>query len=520
MDWFTPENIVAMVAALLGLLVPAAGASYQLRTRRGKRVGHRVQLDTAIGGTGGTGDDGAGDDGGAPPNAPLGLFTDQLGMSDPTLVLLRVENVGTTGIADTDYTNPDRNHGLTVVFSGRRVRSVEVIPDPKAPHLLGHFVPVEGKGGLQYGGNAIRLPRVPLNEDQHFKLLVLLSGGHAGGRIDVRGGIQDGKVERTRSMSVDDKPPLFSKVALGTTVVLAVCLLTLAGIVVFRQPAPPIGCAAGELKVVGSTAFAPAMRKLAERYEGECPGSRIRVDVHGSNEGVRELMEADGGLTAAPALLAVSDGPKPPSFTQLREDRIAIAAFTLVVNDKVGVGNLTIDQVRRIYQGDVVNWAELGGPDLPIRLVSRDANSGTRDLLRRRILGGQGEPAFTSRDCETRNSPQDKIIRCELDSTTEVLTTVARLPGAIGYSELGAAVATKGLHPVTIDGHAPSIQAIGDDTYRFTEIEYAYTNGAPAPGSLTSSFLNYVIRGNGQEVLKAFGHLPCYTPSGLRRCQS
>ncbi|MBO3750086.1 substrate-binding domain-containing protein [Streptosporangiaceae bacterium NEAU-GS5] len=97
---------------------------------------------------------------------------------------------------------------------------------------------------------------------------------------------------------------------------------------------------------------------------------------------------------------------------------------------------LTLDQIRRIYRGDVVNWKDLGGPDLPVRLVSRDANSGTRDLFRRRILDGPGEPAFTSRDCVDKNAPQD------------------------------------------------------------------------------------VVRGGGQDVLKAFGHLPCYTPDGLKRCRS
>jgi phosphate transport system substrate-binding protein len=201
--------------------------------------------------------------------------------------------------------------------------------------------------------------------------------------------------------------------SLGTTIVLAVCLLTLAGIIVFRQPAPPIGCATGVLRVVGSTAFAPAMEELARRYAADCPGSEITVDANGSNEGVRELAEAGDAKNPSPALLALSDGPKPASFTQLREDRVAIAAFALVVNDKADVKSLTTDQIRGIYRGDVVNWKELGGPDLPIRLVSRDANSGTRDLLRRRILDGQGKPAFTSRDCENKNSPagQDHPLR-------------------------------------------------------------------------------------------------------------
>jgi hypothetical protein len=47
-NWWSPENIVAAVGALLGLVAPAVGAVYQLRTRRGKRIGHRVQMDTTI----------------------------------------------------------------------------------------------------------------------------------------------------------------------------------------------------------------------------------------------------------------------------------------------------------------------------------------------------------------------------------------------------------------------------------------------------------------------------------------
>jgi ABC-type phosphate transport system substrate-binding protein len=175
--------------------------------------------------------------------------------------------------------------------------------------------------------------------------------------------------------------------------------------------------------------------------------------------------------------------------------------------------------VRAIYRGDITNWNQVGGPDLPVLLVSGNADSGTREVFRRQVLGGQGEPAFTSRDCQHKNSPQDKVIRCELDTTQQVLDTVAKLPGAIGYSELRAATTSKGLHSLRLNGQAPSIQAIGDSSYPFTEIEYAYTYGRPPTDSLATSFLNYLIRGSGQDVMKAHGQLPCYTPEGLKRCQ-
>jgi phosphate transport system substrate-binding protein len=513
-NWFSPENIVALATAVVGLVVPAAGAIYQRRSPRGKRIGYRVQMDTAIGGEGRDRQGG---------RRRLGRLTTKLPRtSNASLVLLRIENDGTGVITETDYTNPDRNYGLTVEFAGRTVEEVDVIPDPKATHLLRHFEQGNGAGGLQYIGHTIRLPRVPLNEERYFKLLVLLSGGHVGSEIDVTGDIRGGEIQRTRSMSVDDKPRLFSRVALGVMGALAAGLVTLASIIIFRQPQPtPMGCVGGDLRIVGSTAFAPAMEKLADQYMKDCPDSDIRVDAHGSTEGVREIANAGpGGKHDSPAVIALSDGPKPASYSRLRERRVAVVAFALVVNDSVNVDDLTTKKIRHIfYSGAVVNWKQVGGPDLPIRLISRDADSGTRDLFRRRLLDGHGEPAFTSRDCVNKDAEQDKIIRCELGSTREVLTTVARLPGAIGYGELSAAANSKGLHTLNIGGQAPSSQAIGADVYPFTDIEYAYTYGAPASGSLAFSFLNFMTLGGGQSILNDFGHPPCYSPEGLVRCR-
>ena len=514
MNWLSPENIVAMATAVFGLVLPAAGAIYQRRSPHGKRIGYRVQMDTAIGGEGRDRQGG---------RRRLGRLTTKLPRaSNASLVLLRIENDGTGTITEHDYTNPDKNHGLTVEFAGRTVEEVDIIPDPKAKHLLGHLEQGNGVNGLNVNGSKIRLPRVPLNEERYFKLLVLLSGGHVGSEIDVTGDIQGGEIQRTRSMSVDDKPRLFSKVALGIMGALAAGLVALASIIIFRQPHPaPMGCVKGNLRIIGSTAFAPAMENLADQYMKACPDSDIKVDAHGSTEGVRELAnEGNKGKRDSPAVIALSDGPKPTSYTQLKERRVAVVAFALVVNDRVDVKDLTTDQIRHIFfGGDVVNWKKVGGPDLPIRLISRDANSGTRDLFRRRILDGHGEPAFTSRDCVNKDSEQEKIIRCELGSTNDVLKTVARLPGAIGYGELGAAVNSRGLHTLNIGGHSPSIETISADTYPFTEIEYAYTNGAPASDSLAFSFLNFMTMGSGQGILSAYGHPSCYSPEGLRRCQ-
>ncbi len=138
-------------------------------------------------------------------------------------------------------------------------------------------------------------------------------------------------------------------------------------------------------------------------------------------------------------------------------------------------------------------------------------------MFQRRVLE-RNEPANSSRDCLRKDDLEATVVRCELDSTEQVLATVARLPGAIGYSELRAGSGLKGLHRMEIDGDAPSVDEIGESAYPYREIEYAYTYGQPPADSPASSFLAYMSRGSGQDVIRTRGHLPCATPKGLRIC--
>lgn len=509
-DWLTAENLIALVTALLGVLVSTGAVWYERRVPHQRRIGYRVQLDTTIGNAAANGAAGG-------PGAAVrrGFFDATPALRDATLVLLRIENDGAMSIGADHYTDGD-DHGLTVQFAHRRVQAV-VVTAPDHPRLLSHFT--DSWVGPAEGDATVRLPKVPLNRGAHYKLLVLLTGGPIGDPVSVDGNIAEGHVHVNHSTTPDDKPPVFSRVARTVTVVLTVCVVALAAIIVREQTPPPIGCARGTLTVTGSTAFAPVVRELAKKYEKDCPGSTVNVTAHGSTAGIREL-EASGAKPAkgSPAVVALSDGRKPSGYPQLRESMVAVSLYTLVLNDGIPVESLTLDEIRRLYRGEIKDWNELV-PSLhqPVRLISRDANSGTREVFQRRVLG-RNELANSSLNCESIDDPASTVVRCELDSTEQVLAAVAKLPGAIGYTELRSGSDLKGLHRVAIDGRRPVVEEIGESPYPYREIEYAYTWGQPPADSLTSSFLNYLIRGSGQDVVLTHGHLPCSTPKGLRIC--
>ncbi|MFI0925783.1 substrate-binding domain-containing protein [Streptomyces sp. NPDC021012] len=505
MEWITPENLIAVGTALIGVLVTFAVVWIDRFSPQRKRLGYRVQLNTPLH---------------REDNQDSEVMTVRegqvVGMAAPadgsTLVLLRIENDRELDIGSEDYGASAEPHGLRITFGERTVQGV-VATVPAG--WVSVRDDLERAPALGRDGNAVLVPKVALERGQYFKLLVQLSGGVADRDVKIAGSLQGGSIRRNRSTTPDEKPARFSPTARNVVIILTVCVMTLAAIIVREQTPPPIGCARGALTLTGSTAFAPALREVAKQYEEDCEGSTVTVDVHGSTAGIRELAQAG---KERGSIIAFSDGRKPNGFPELRENRVAVSLFTLVLNDGVPVDDLTLDQVRRIYRGEITDWKQIvPSLDRPVLLVSRDANSGTRQVFQRRVLDFN-EPANSSQDCLTLDDPASRVIRCELDSTDQVLDTVAKLPGAVGYSELRATDRRKGLHRVAVDGRRPVVEELGESGYPYREIEYAYTRGLPRTDSLTSSFLTYLRSGRGQDVISAHGHLPCATPKGLKAC--
>uniref|UniRef100_UPI0006E2FBFE PstS family phosphate ABC transporter substrate-binding protein n=1 Tax=Streptomyces graminilatus TaxID=1464070 RepID=UPI0006E2FBFE len=454
MEWLSAENIVAVATAGVGIVASAVMVWYERRVPRSKRVGYRVQMDNPIG-------DGAQS---GQTNVRLGLFDEAPGMHRATLVLLRIENDGSQGIAHEDYTSREL-HGLTVEFTDRAIHGVSVTQPPGIDHLMSHFTPHAGFG-YDVGGNTLRIPRVPLNRGEHFKLLVLLSGGDVGCDIRLVGGIRDGQVHPNRSATPDDKPPLFSRAARLISVILTASVLTLAGIVIVRDDSPPpLGCEKGALTVVGSTAFVLVADELAKEYEKDCEGSHITVEARGSTAGVGELAAMEGeSRTRRASEIAFSDGRNKGAGHALRAEPVALSVFTLVADKGLGLRRgLTLSQVRRVYSGAVRYWDELDPalrlPHWRVVLVSRDADSGTRQVFQDRVLDGkwEGVPS-TSLACGPKEDSSAPM-RCELDSTEDVLRKVAATRGAIGYSELGQAIRTPAVTRVPLAGAPADVDA-------------------------------------------------------------
>lgn len=489
--------------AALGVLVPAVVALYEFAVKGRKRLGYRVQMDTTATDVG--------------PSRFAGalqqLQENGTPLNDPTLVLLRIENNGATNIDTTDYAVLDDDKvGLRASFPGRRVAGV-VVTELSHDFLRPAF---EQGYGLGVRDGVIELPKVPLNKRAHYKVLAALerepgsTGTHGvfedpkiiGG---IKGGVRGGRIEETRSRTGTPRR-VFALSGFLVLIILAQLLLSLT-----TKDKGAVDCASGRLTVVGSTAFEPVVRAAGDLYRKTCPDAEFTYASGGSAKGLRAIRDSSA--------VAFSDGPKPEGYPKLVPRPIALALFTLVVNPDAGVEELSLTDIRRLYRGEITNWAQVGGDNRPVVLVSRDDDSGTRTTFRRRVLADQDEKGTSLPQNECR--PQaGVVVRCERGSTRELLDTVAGTAGAIGYSELGAAQQDAGkVLEVLIDGQEASLTNAEHGAYPYWETEYAYTWGNPDPAGLAASFLRYLTKEVGQDVVRQHGDLPCTDLNNPATCQ-
>ncbi|WEV27893.1 substrate-binding domain-containing protein [Streptomyces sp. 71268] len=484
-----PDTETFLTAA--GLVLTGAVWAVERFLPGRKRIGYRVQMDTAV----------SMNPQAARDIVQLRLLLNEQEVTDATVALLRIENDGSKDVARHDYQEP-----LVVEFPGRTIQAVTVTETDASLRSM-----LTRNNGLRVAGDRLTLPAVPLNRRDHFKLLVLLTGD--GDQVTMSGFLSGGSIRR----NAQRRGPSKLSLALGGVFIILMGLL--GGLLIRNsddEAANPV-CATGELVIDGSTAFAKPMKAIANDYQKQCPGAEIEVRHSSSLDGLRNLSRAGRDHPDhQPAFIAMSDVPAPriDSYKDLMAHRpVSVVPLSVVVNRESGVKNLTTEQLRGIFSGKHTNWKDVGGKNVPINLVTRDSQSGTRITFEREVLKGAptGQPAGLS-DCTTRiNQPSSRPQHCEASVTESALEAVDQVSGAIGYAETYQAGFYRNVTAVQLNGRAPEIALNKPDGYPFWATERLYTYQEPRDGSLTAKFLTFMNGQNAQVLLQAHQHLPCST---------
>jgi len=246
------------------------------------------------------------------------------------------------------------------------------------------------------------------------------------------------------------------------------------------------------VRVSGSTTVLPLAEGGAEAFNAGQSDYQAIVTGGGTGVGIKNI--AEGNSDIGMASREVTSDEISQFGDKFKENLVGYDGIVIAVSKQIydaGVTILTKDQVKKVYNGEITNWKELGGPDDQILVVAREQGSGTRDTFNEDIMG--------SKAAETPG------VNTVAGSNAEVRTAITGSDKAIGY--LGFSYAEDGqVGMITLDGVAPSANTIKDGSYELARKLYFYTFGDATAGA--QAFIDFMTGAEGQKVAEEYGFVP------------
>ena len=237
----------------------------------------------------------------------------------------------------------------------------------------------------------------------------------------------------------------------------------------------------GTVSTDGSTSMEKVIGALGESFMEANSGTTFTYNPTGSGSGIQAVSEGrcDIGLSSR----ALKDDEK---ASGLKETIVALDGIAVIVNPQNPVKDLSLEQIAKIYTGEITNWSELGGDDAEIVLIGREAGSGTRD--------GFESITGTTDACQYRQ---------ELTSTGDVITTVAKNPNAIGYASLASVKDT--VKALAVEGVTPSEETVKDGSYLVQRPFVLVTKEGVELSAAAQDFFNYITSAEANEIIAGAG---------------
>ena len=232
-----------------------------------------------------------------------------------------------------------------------------------------------------------------------------------------------------------------------------------------------------QITITGSTSVTPFIEQLAERYQQLHPDRQINVQGLGSSAGIQAAENGTAALGMSSRHLEADE----EQILQVTE--IARDALVMIVHPTIRASNLTPEQVQGIFTGQIKNWSDVGGPNSPITIVTREAGSGTYSAFEELVMDNI--------------SPAMNALR--QGSNGAVRQIVAEDPDAIGYISLG--IVDESVKTVAIDGVVASSDAVRSGTYTLVRPFLFVQRKDTTLPAIAQDFVNFTLSPEGQEEL-------------------
>ena len=239
----------------------------------------------------------------------------------------------------------------------------------------------------------------------------------------------------------------------------------------------------GNVATGGSTSMKNVIAALTEGFAEVEPGVTVSYDPTGSGAGITGA--ADKTLDIGLSSRALKDDEK----ADVEGTTIALDGIAIIVNNASKVEDLTVDQLKQMFTGEITNWSEVGGDDGEIVLIGREAGSGTRD--------GFESIVDVKDSCKYAQ---------ELTATGAVISAVEANPLAIGYASLSAVGDT--VKMVTVGGVECSEETVKDGSYEVQRPFVFVTNKSVALSEQAQAFFDFAVSADAADLIRTAGAVP------------
>ena len=243
------------------------------------------------------------------------------------------------------------------------------------------------------------------------------------------------------------------------------------------------GTLSGNVATGGSTSMKNVIAALTEGFAEVEPGVTVSYDPTGSGAGITGATDKtlDIGLSSR----ALKDDEK----NDVDGTIVALDGIAIVVNKASKVADLTVDQLKQMFTGEITNWKDVGGDDGEIVLVGREAGSGTRD--------GFESIVDVKDSCKYAQ---------ELTATGAVISAVEANPLAVGYASLSAVGDTVAM--VTVEGVECSEDTVKDGSYKIQRPFVFVTNKSVTLSEQAQAFVDFATSKDAADLIRTAGAVP------------
>ena len=242
------------------------------------------------------------------------------------------------------------------------------------------------------------------------------------------------------------------------------------------------GDLSGNVATGGSTSMKNVIAALTEGFAEVQPGVTVSYDPTGSGAGIT-------GATDKTLDIGLSSRALKADETGVTGTTIALDGIAIIVNKDSKVEDLTVDQLKQMFTGEITNWSEVGGDDGEIVLIGREAGSGTRD--------GFESIVDVKDSCKYAQ---------ELTATGAVISAVEANPLAIGYASLSAVGDT--VKMVTVGGVECSEETVKDGSYEVQRPFVFVTNKSVTLSEQAQAFFDFAVSADAADLIRTAGAVP------------